>query len=254
MSRPSSRRQAGVSLVELLVGIAIGLLVVLAAVGTLIVSRGATRTTADVSALQQQASYALRIIGLQLRQAGSLELNPTADKTAMTFTDFTGTVVSGSDGAGTGPDVLAVGSQPSLTLEAGQRDCIGDTSTTAVSSRFTLNDKGELTCKGTSSPIAQPVIANVADFQVAYRVNTGTTDAPEIRTYTATDMNAVPARWARVSAIEICLDLIGEEAVPDTGATYADCQGATPARGTRTHLVFRNVFAVRRQPFFEVAL
>ena len=69
-------RQRGVTLIELMVGIAIGLLVVAVAMGAVMVSRGVSGTVSDASGIQQQGSYVLRVIGQQLRQAGSLYLNP----------------------------------------------------------------------------------------------------------------------------------------------------------------------------------
>ena len=67
--------QRGVTLIELMVGIAIGLLVVAVAMGALMVSRGVTGTVSDASGIQQQGAYAMRLFGQQLRQAGSLRLN-----------------------------------------------------------------------------------------------------------------------------------------------------------------------------------
>ncbi|MDL5035294.1 PilW family protein [Comamonas sp. Y6] len=72
----SQRLQRGVTLLELMVGIAIGLLVVAVASGALMVSRSVSGTVSDASSIQQQATYAMRVIGQQLRQAGSLYLNP----------------------------------------------------------------------------------------------------------------------------------------------------------------------------------
>ena len=68
------RRQAqrGITLLELMIGIAIGLLVVAVAMAALMVSRGVSGTVSDASGIQQQAAYGMRLIGLQLRQGGSL--------------------------------------------------------------------------------------------------------------------------------------------------------------------------------------
>lgn len=66
--------QKGFTLLELMVGVAIGLLVVAVATAALMVSRGVSGTVSDASGIQQQAAYAMRVIGLQLRQAGSLYL------------------------------------------------------------------------------------------------------------------------------------------------------------------------------------
>lgn len=70
LARPL-RTQRGVSLIEMLVGIAIGLMVVAVAMGALMVSRGVTGTVGDASNIQQQAAYAMRIIGAQVRQTAS---------------------------------------------------------------------------------------------------------------------------------------------------------------------------------------
>ena len=67
--------QSGVTLIELMVGIAIGLMVVAVAMGALMVSRSVSGTVSDASDIQQQAAYAMRVIGAQVRQAGSLRIN-----------------------------------------------------------------------------------------------------------------------------------------------------------------------------------
>src|SRR5690606_38077148 len=72
--------QRGVTLIELLVGITIGLLTIAVAMGALMVSRGVSGTVSDSALIQQQASYAFRVIGQQLRQAGSVKLKLSAAK------------------------------------------------------------------------------------------------------------------------------------------------------------------------------
>ena len=76
------RVQRGITLVELLIGIAIGLLVVAIAMGALMVSYGVKGSVSDASNIQQQAAYAMRVIGGQLRQATSLYLNPNPSNAA----------------------------------------------------------------------------------------------------------------------------------------------------------------------------
>lgn len=67
-------RQQGLSLVEILVGMAIGLMVTLAAVSSLIFVRLSAATAEDAWRMQQDANTAFRIIGWQLRQAGARPL------------------------------------------------------------------------------------------------------------------------------------------------------------------------------------
>jgi type IV pilus assembly protein PilW len=72
----------GMTLIELLVGITIGLLVILAATASLIIVRGSSRSMTDSAALEQQATLAMLQIGQQVSQAGTYNayagINPNA--------------------------------------------------------------------------------------------------------------------------------------------------------------------------------
>ena len=245
--------QRGVALIELLVGLTIGLLVIAAALGTLLLSRGASTSVSDISQLQQQGSYALRVIGIQFRQAGSVELIHTSNLYSFSneFVGFSGgpTVVAGGDGTDGGSDQVSVSNQPSTVLATQRRDCLGTEVMTGarIDSTFYVQE-GQLYCKGMAKQ-AQPIIGNVADFQVTYRIKT---DAGT-QAMTAAAVNEAKL-WASVSSIEVCLDLKGNESGnPEVGATYQTCQlqaDGTPkrvSRAGRIHLVYRNVFDLRTQ-------
>ena len=260
--RLARHAQLGLSLLELLIAVSIGLLIIGAAIGTLILSRGAASTTSEISQLQQQAAYGLRVVGLQLRQASTLEpVIPASNLSAITFVDFAPgfTTVSGTDGAGSAPDTLTVGTQsPSILTPSLRRDCLANELSqkdNVFQSAFSVNSKKELICTQVGLKTdTQPLIANVADFQVRYRVNLGTSDpaAAAYRSLSATDMTG--AYWDRVQSIELCLDLVGNESIPDGGIAYINCQGTSTTRGNRNHLVYRNVFDVRRQRVFTAPL
>lgn len=287
--RPNTQR--GVTLLELLVGITIGLLTIAVAMGALMVSRGVTSSVGDVSDLQQQASYAFRVIGSQLRQSGSIKLKLSAaqldDNTpvlageAVAFeTDYTdGTssftlssdTLSGLDSPGASEYKLTTGyrnykenvylrKDPSATPapESVLRDCLGEEGTsTLLRSQFVLNAAtNELRCAGTGAP--QPIIRNVANFQVRYLMQTAAgTGNPNLRYVNAATVGApgTPG-WAQVFAVEVCLVLYGSEKLNlPAGSTYTDCDGATPVdlitlaepRNQRVHMVFRNVYQLRSQ-------
>ncbi|RQO82221.1 prepilin-type cleavage/methylation domain-containing protein [Acidovorax sp. FJL06] len=204
---PSMPRQRGVTLVELMVGIAVGLLVVAIALGALMASRGVSGTVSEATSLQQQASYAFRVIGQQIRQAGSLELSlspsiaPVASdaNAAMTPVAF-----DPPDPAGVRPpfsrasSTLVADTVPSFTLgyqnyietvtppapastpvsSSLLRDCLGQNpalaasgsvgATPVLSSKFQRNTStNELTCVG-SGGTSQPIIGNLTDMQVRY--------------------------------------------------------------------------------------
>lgn len=279
--------QRGITLVELMVGIAIGLMVVAVAISALMISRGVSGTVSDASNIQQQAAYALRLMGGQLRQAGSLRLNLNSSGAAATNELLAPVAFEKKSDGSTDtnfnfsldqPTALFSGTGSSLTVgfqryadpvfsnavaQTLARNCMGgpgDTSGPAthklVQSVFQLNSQNELTCSG-NGVAAQAIIQNVANFRVRYIVQSA---APPATTPGAPLMQYVDAsavgNWGRVQGIEVCLVLYGSESIPmPDGSSYTDCDGQTSvdmttltgARAKRMHLVFRNVFQVRSQ-------
>lgn len=280
-----ARTQRGVTLIELMVGLAIGLLTIAVAMGALMVSRGVSGTVTDASGIQQQAAYAFRVIGLQLRQAGSLRLNldpgtvtaPEAYMTPVAFeTDYTdpndsssysvkADTLKGKNAPATGEYALSVGyrnfTEPlftSASAQSLQRNCLGGNGTNAlVLSEFVLFTPSadpatrELRCNGNGQ--VQPIINNVANFQVRYLLQDNTT-TPGISTVKSVDADGV-TNWAQVQAVEVCLVLYGNESIDmPAGSTYTDCNGTavdmsalTGTRARRMHVPFRNSFQLRSQ-------
>lgn len=286
---PSTMRyshQRGATLIELMVGITIGLLTIAVAVGALMVSRGISGTVTDATQIQQQASYAFRVLGQQLRQAGSMQLNLAANKSptlAILAEDVVAfqpnpsvyssvpTVaaltppVSGKDAPTSGQFTLSVAydnysekSFPAGAPASFFRDCLGYgtnvTATPVLLSEFVLNS-AELRCGG-SGNAAQAIIRNVADFQVRYLVQAGAASgAPTIQKVNAT---VAATDWTKVFGVEVCLVLYGDEPieVPD-GTTFQDCAGTAVnfsstggvpvSQRNRLHLTFHNVYQLRSQ-------
>lgn len=291
-----SRQQAqrGVTLIELLVGITIGLLTIAVAMGALMVSRGISGTVSDASEIQQQAAYAFRVIGQQLRQAGSLKLKLSATKVEgdttpplvsepVAFeTDYSDGVntftlaadtLSGLDAPGTGEYKLTVGyrnySEPvyiSASEASLQRNCLGGHGSSAlVINEFVLfvdpddATRRELRCRANrDNTQLQPIIRNVADFQVRYLMQSAAgTGSPNLRYVSAATVGAPgSAAWAQVFGVEVCLVLYGNEPIDlPAGTSYVGCDGVTAIdvttlsapRNRRMHMVFRNVYQLRSQ-------
>lgn len=169
-------REKGVTLIELMVGISIGLLTVSVALSSLLVSRSISGTVSEVSGLQQQAAYAFRVIGQQVRQAGGMELNldpnfaktgasgvsPELSPVAFDSPDPSGvkpyfnrasSTITGKDSPGTSEYNFAVGYQnyredikstSGTTVESQLRDCLGNNSKTnpppVLLNQFKLKD------------------------------------------------------------------------------------------------------------------
>lgn len=270
--------QHGATLVELLVGITIGLLTIAVAMGALMVSRGVSGTITDSSQLQQQAAYAFRVFGQQFRQAGSIRLNLAANKKEGEAIDPVDVVafspnmdiipIQGKSNPASGEYMISVAHQnyaePSFTSASDIslfRDCLGEKkdpilgvpSTLLIPSQFVLDTTtAELMCAGTNN-IPQAIIRNVADFQVRYLIQTeALIGAPKIR---SVDAAGVGADWTRVFGIDVCLVLYGDEAIDiPAGSSYKGCDNAdinmttlAAPRNNRLHMPFRNVYQLRSQ-------
>ena len=279
----TSQRIQGVSLVELLVGIVIGLMTLAVAMGALMASRSTTSTVGDASALQQQASHVFRILGQQIRQAGSLRLKLATQKadSAVDFdandlvafeaqaTDFDPKVdvILGIDTPNSNQYKLTTGyrnykeplhiATAADGLDSLQRDCLGQQDSSKpnrIRSQFVLTGTN-LMCAGSGNP--QPIASNVANFEVRYLVQTFPSGfgAPQLQYVNAA---TVSNNWSNVYAIEICLVFFGTEVLP-ASTSYTDCtapDGTSPTvntanlaspRTNRMHKVFRSVFQLRSQ-------
>ena len=310
--RTSPPNQNGVTLIELMVGIAIGLLVIAVALGALMVSRGVSGTVSDVSDIQQQAAYAMRVIGMQTRQAGSLRVNLDAEGNTKTESPYNVSVAieiapppesSASSSiysfdaenpkstvAGTAsPDSFMVGyrryTEPVFVDNAAEqslsRNCLGgpaDASTDQkIENIFWLDNQNQLRCAGNESlalpppnGAGQPLLRNVASFQVRYLLQDNRT-TPGIPTISKVDATAITtdAAWARVQGVEVCFVLYGTEAIDlpqsppanDQSTSYRDCNNAlvdmrtlAAPRTNRMHMAFKNVFQLRSQGLIGTVL
>lgn len=183
---PQDGRQRGMGLVELMIGMVIGL-IILSALGYFFLgSRQASRTHDDISRMQESGRHALEILGSAIRQAG---YRANAD------VSFTGTALAGTNGT---PDTITVQFD---AQEGGETNCAGtDVAEGAlVTYAFAVDGALRLTCNG------QPVADNIEDMQIQYGI-----DAPRdgvIDAYTAT-----PADFSQVAAVRVTLTVRGPSA------------------------------------------
>lgn len=253
-------RQSGVSLIELMIGMVVGLMVVIASMGSLVYTRTASRVMGDSTRLQQDAATAFRIIGQVARQAGARRLmdtpggtvsfNPKYKGIQVNANTFRPAAVRGTDGAFNGPDTLEIDRDNTLAPEANKSpmdidsvDCLGEPIERAysVSSKFSV-DAGQLKCDGSgNSNGAFSLMSGVEDFQVWY----GLREGPGLRYTTATALNQLsPAPWDQVEALRVCLRLAGE-LTNEAGTTTVGCQGESIPNDGRIRRVFSRVFKLR---------
>lgn len=242
-------RQRGISLIELMVGIAIGMLIVVAAIGTMLYTRASSTTIGDSARLHQDAATAFRIIGETVRQTGArrlveaggnVEFNPN-------FVGLSTTAVitiSGTNGATTptiAADTLRIAYDSDSVIDV--TDCLGSVAgsgTNNITNTFDVN-AGNLRCNGNaaSGSTTQPLVQNVEDFQVWYGIRD---DTEALRYVTATAVG----NWStvRVETLMVCLRLSGETQSNPTAATVG-CNGEAVAADGRIRRIFTRVFNLR---------
>jgi len=251
-------RQRGLSLIELLIGIAIGLLVMLAAVGSLVYTRVSSTAVGDSSRLQQDASTAFRIIGHHIRQGGARRIEAVATGTNVEFNGaFFGfgnaavgsIVVTGADGAADAPDTLQISNDrgsPAPVAPAVDpwpnmnRDCLGAPSLLAnnVTNTFSVV-AGNLFCVGSGAAAGANLVQGVEDLQVWFGARNTINDQ---LIYQA---SPVPALNQQIETVMVCLRLAGE-GTGNPGVNSIGClPGQNIANDGRIRRVFFRVFNIR---------
>ena len=261
MSSPErARRVHGLVLVEIMVGITLGLMVVAAALATAAMTLLAVSAADDSADLQQRADLALLLIGRQVRQAGTVQLVSRGRFAAFGnhYDGWAGDglAVSGLEGGPGKPDTLRL----SHAFAGGERDCLGNAPLPSGPPGFALppgriddsyliapepvnDNRPALYCLGNGALAKQAVVSNVDDLQLLF----GVRDAAGGLQYLAAD--AVPAA-STVVAVSVCLQLSGAAARSAPGGAL-DCDGNPIAPGKaagRFTRLARAVFMVRNAP------
>jgi type IV pilus assembly protein PilW len=259
-------RQRGMTLAEMMVALAIGLGIVLAAGRLLVLANGAYAAQVESSAVDDGGRFAVDLIGRAVRQAGAVDVDTVAGAAA----DVAPARLAGLDArtlsrtapgiedplpaAVNGSDVLAV----RFPGADGSVDCAGFPAAAGEEgwSIFYVARNGEgeteLRCKyrGAAHWSADALVAGVDGFQVLYGVDTD--DPPDgvaNRYLNATAVDALDAtlaglgeaefnrrtHWKRVVGVRVGLLLHGSRptrAAPGSmrydllGPAYADAAGA----------------------------
>lgn len=252
-SPESPRRVRGVVLIEVMVGITLGLLVLAAALGASALTFSAAAAGSDAAELQQRADLALALIGRQARQAGAVQLDPAGSSVVFrtTFKGWNdkGQPVSGLEGSNGKPDTLRL----SRAFVDGDVDCLGNMpaapaptiSAASVDNEYLISpepvndNRPALYCQGNQTNHKQALVSGVDDLQLLY----GIAGAAGTVRYVKAD--ALTADTP-VLMISVCLQLSG--AGSSAAGTTADCNGKPlPAATTANRMVrlARAIFMVR---------
>jgi len=186
--------QRGVTLIELMVGITLGLLVVAVAVAALLISRGVSGTVSDASGIQQQSAYALRLIGGQLRETASMRLNipldtsgPGSTPDPLALVGFESKSSSGAGGTSTFDTTTPAGLAGLLSGTAG-----GGSTPDTLTTGFARDQVNVFVPPGTANPATMAVNCTggpadtatntgVMTVQSVFAVSDASGNGPELR-------------------------------------------------------------------------
>jgi type IV pilus assembly protein PilW len=220
----------GHTLLELAIALALGLLIVAAALSLYRAQRGAFERAADAARMHDAAVAALELIAQHVQMAGFA----SARADAPLFGCVQGRVIGGdtaasceslasrSDGVQVRYAADAVSTWPAAT--GAPTDCLGQSvADDYVTNRFyaksgTSAGEPELYCEG-SGKQAQPLVEGIERLRVQYWL-TGASSA--------VDASAVARdRWPDVHAVDLCVLVRGFTTLTKARANYVDCSGAT---------------------------
>ncbi len=196
-----TRVQAGRTLIELLVALALGMLILLGVGSLFLGANQSTRTTTSVSSSEETGQIALTLLGNAIRRAGYAEIIGTSVIGVRENLLYSGPILRacrgvpfnnvgtgdfGCTGTGTAPDTLAVWFQGDNALaspQAATEDCLGNAVATtgvtnadyatragniAVIRNVYFVNGGNLQCRGNGNATPQTLITGVEDFRVYF--------------------------------------------------------------------------------------
>lgn len=197
-SLPCPMRQQGLTLVELMVAMSLGLLLT-AGLGYLLVGSLATYRTQDGQAhLQETGRFIMDSLGRDISKAGYVDITPVYTDTK---TAFVGEPITGENGVVSQRVAERKAHTDYLRLSFdGTTDCTGNAvAVNPVVNEYYVNRNDELVCAGNGGQ-GQVLIDGVEDMQLVYGVDSN--GDRTVDRYTD-----APADWTRVIAVQVSLTL-----------------------------------------------
>jgi len=282
MKQPSFA-QSGLSLIELMVAMTLGLMITMT-LGYILMGSRSTYRTQDASArVQDTGRFAMDLIGRQLRSAGRVDITPLASDTRNGIIGLPAgwTPITGAHGAVAIEAIAAGGGSPAVAAVAavnasGEVTINGVTrQTDTLAVQYQLTNQGGnaiVDCNGDAAGIALTAIVGGGSYGTVSNIisvdgpnlelectgNGGGGAQPfaegvedlQIRyaeAATPSTFNTVPTNLANVVAVQVCIMVQSPgNGVVTAPQTIRDCSGAdyTP-NDTRLRRTFTSVFTLR---------
>lgn len=244
--RQPPQRQGGLSLVELMVAITLGL-TLMAALGYIFLGSRQSFVGNDAGArMQESGRFVMDVLQRNIAEAGYVEISAVFTESKVAFN---GTPINGEDGVTSikagerlaGTDYLAV----SLETDA---DCLGNAiaAGTEASNELYISATNELMCDGSGDAAGGQVVAEgVEDLQLRYGLDENGDGSVDIYK----NQPASAAEWSRVLVVQACVLVRStDNGVVDTAQTYRNCAGNdVTASDRRLRRAFTAAFSLRNR-------
>jgi Tfp pilus assembly protein PilW len=232
---------------ELIIGMAVGLAVITAALGSLAAMQHSSKQVHDLVQLQQTSESIFQTIADQVGHAGFAPLRMVPDHPTLVHVtpgERQTPGIFGTRGAH-GTDTFTT----SRTFSNSGRNCLGQVqqttaSTQTIRSRF-YHRGSRLLCHADGVVVPLTLAYNVRDFQVRYveRIPSKTEMQWQLRTADKV------VSWDRIAAVSVCLQLVGRLPLPPvvahpTPLHDCDARPMTLENGDRAHWVRTRLFAI----------
>ncbi|MDU9397284.1 PilW family protein [Pseudomonas sp. zfem003] len=212
-------RQRGLSLVELMIGLTLGLILLLGIIQVFISSKQTFATNDAMAKLQENGRFALEFITQSARQAGYTSPGSTLSRPFPVERTVCGLGNSGSNpcafnGNGSAADVVGFTFEPPI-IDGAKRDCAGrevPDNVLIVNSFFILgsdanNPTSSLACRsfrrdtGGEWSSQQRLIDGIDSLQVLYGIDTGG-NSQSVNQYVSADR---VSNWGKVVSVRIAV-------------------------------------------------
>jgi type IV pilus assembly protein PilW len=236
-------RQRGLTLIELMVGLVLGLFV-LAGLLALFVGNKQTYRAQDAAAdLQANARFALEILNREARKAGYRAAFVTPAQAFPAVTGFAaGQVVAGTDSPSPRLSLRYQGSGTG-TGDGWMRDCLGANLAGGALATVALSVGGQDLQCSVNGGAAQPLLGGVQALRFTYGVDTS--NPPDFYADSYVAAASVPD-WSRVASVRIELLLVtAEDGLTDAPQPYLWSDATVTPTDKKMRRAYSNVISFR---------
>jgi type IV pilus assembly protein PilW len=232
------QRQLGMSLIELMISLVVGLFIIAGVAQVFLGGRAAYNLQQNIGDLQENGRFALYFLQRDIRMAGFpknavpvidvFNRGPTGTTNTLTF-----------DGGG------VVSDQITVSYQGNGRDCLGQAVAGIVVNTFYI-DTNRLMCRGNGNAQGQPMVDGIRNMQILYGEDMDANGYADRYVQAGQVTNWVNVVAVRVGVLATAVNaVIGDTAAPTFQVLDVAGVGPLPA-GIRGR-VFRTTIEVRNR-------